>query len=57
VGKKDSAIKVDVLASFSASMEKANITHGFYYSFSDNFYMCEIISIFCQPSFHIEKTI
>jgi alpha-L-fucosidase len=39
VGKKDSAIKQDVLALFSASMEKANITHGFYYSFTNNFYM------------------
>lgn len=28
-----------VLALFSASMEKANITHGFYYSFTNNFYM------------------
>ena len=39
VGKKDSAIKQDVLALFSASMERANITHGFYYSFTNNFYM------------------
>ena len=28
-----------VLALFSASMQKANITHGFYYSFTNNFYM------------------
>ena len=28
-----------VLALFSASMQKANITHGFYYSFTNNYYM------------------
>jgi hypothetical protein len=39
VGKKDSAIKQDVLALFSESMQKANITHGFYYSFTNNFYL------------------
>jgi alpha-L-fucosidase len=39
VGKEGSAIKEDVLALFSASMAKANITHGFYYSFTNNFYM------------------
>eukprot|EP00041_Stephanoeca_diplocostata_P020989 m.480671 g.480671 ORF g.480671 m.480671 type:complete len:634 (-) comp21709_c0_seq4:260-2161(-) len=39
VGKEKSAIKGDVLHMFSTSMQKANITHGFYYSFTNNFYL------------------
>jgi alpha-L-fucosidase len=39
VGKSKSAIQADVLGMFSASMEKANIAHGFYYSLTNNFYL------------------
>ena len=39
VGKNESAIEDDVLARFSSSMNKYNITHGFYYSFTNNFYL------------------
>ena len=39
VGKEKSAIKIDVLKAFQNSMVKANITHGFYYSLTNNFYL------------------
>ena len=39
VGKPKSAIQTDVLRSFTNSMTKANITHGFYYSFTNNFFL------------------
>jgi len=39
VGKKASAIKIDVLAEFSKSMAAHGIGHGFYYSLTNNFYL------------------
>lgn len=39
VGKKDSAIHLDVLDLFSKTMSKHGIGHGFYYSLTNNFYL------------------
>lgn len=41
---------VDILGKFAASMAKAGIGHGFYYSFSNNFYLNKLNCIQgCQP--------
>jgi len=39
VGKNESAIKHDILADFSKTMQKYGIGHGFYYSLTNNFYL------------------
>ena len=39
VGHSKSAIKIDILANFSQTMQMNDIGHGFYYSLGNNFYL------------------
>lgn len=53
VGKSKSAIKIDILKSFQNSMNNANITHGFYYSLTNNFYL----NVDSHQAHHSPKTL